>query len=59
MPAYIFSKNGWLTRTSQFSTDQELAKEFTLDEALDACRRFKSNGVIAVPVRKEDLENLK
>lgn len=56
MNALIFTKNGWLTRTSQYSTDQSLAKPFPLAEAISTCTRFKSNGVIAVPVRLEDLE---
>ena len=54
----IFTKNGWLTRTSQFSSDYSLAKDFTLADAITTCTRFKSNGVIAVPVRQEDVEYL-
>jgi len=59
MLAYVFTKNGWLTRTSQFSTDQALAKEFSIADAIVTCARFKSNGVMAVPVRQEDMENIK
>ena len=58
MNVNIYTKNGWLTRTSQFSSDFELAKPFTLTEAITTCARFKANGVIAVPVRQDDVEYL-
>jgi hypothetical protein len=56
MPTLIYTKNGWLSATSQFTSDRSQARVYkTFPEAVDQCRRFYSNGVIAVPVRQFDL----
>jgi len=58
MKLFVFTKNGWLTATSQFSTDLQVARSFSRVDAIATCLRFKSNGVVAVPVREEDLESM-
>lgn len=55
MPTLIFTKNGWLTSTSQFSTDKSLAKVYEFPDAISVCTRLYGNGVVAVPVRQVDL----
>lgn len=56
MPTLVFTKNGWLSDTSQFTSDKSAARVFpTFLEAIEQCARFYSNGVIAVPVRQVDL----
>lgn len=50
--------SGWFSRSSQFNTQMGEAKEFTRVEALELCRLYKANGVICVPVRKGDMEQI-
>lgn len=47
--------SGWLTRTSQYSSDVNEAQVFTRDEALTIAKRHKEAGRVLVPVRKEDV----
>lgn len=60
IPYYVASLRGagWFSRSSQFNTQIEEAKEFTYDDALALCKRYKSNGHILVPVRKSDMERI-
>jgi len=56
MPTLIFTKNGWLTATSQFSSDRADARVYaSFPEAVEQCATFFANGVVAVPVRQVDL----
>lgn len=48
--------SGWFSRSSQFNTQLSEAKEMSRDDAIKMCKLYKSNGVICVPVRKEDME---
>lgn len=48
--------SGWLSRTSQYTTDIKEAKQFTRDEALAMASRHKSASNVLVPVRVEDME---
>lgn len=50
--------SGWFSKSSQFNTQLSEAKEFTHEKALATCRLFKTNGVICVPVRKVDMEEI-
>lgn len=50
--------SGWFSRSSQFNTQLSEAKEMNRIEAFDLCRRYKSNGVICVPVHKIDMEQI-
>jgi hypothetical protein len=59
MPTLVFTKHGWLTSTSQYSTDRKQARVFEFPQAVEACTRLYSNGVIAVPVRITDLGYMK
>ena len=52
---YVYGKNGWLSRSSQFRTDIASAREFTRREAIETCRNFKENQVFLVPVSKSDM----
>lgn len=47
---------GWFSRSSQFNTQLDEAKEFYYEEAIALCKRYKSNGHILVPVKKMDME---
>lgn len=56
MPTLVFTAKGWLSDTSQFTSDRKSARVFaSFPEAVAQCERFYSNGVIAVPVRQVDL----
>lgn len=55
MTAFVYTKNGWLSQTSQFVTDRAQARSFTIDEAIAAATRLHSNGMMAVPVRLDDI----
>lgn len=46
---------GWFSRTSQFTSVLADAKPFERDEALEMCRRYKSNSHILIPVRANDM----
>lgn len=60
MPTLVFTKHGWLSATSQFTSDKSAARVFpTFPEAVAQCERFYANGVIAVPVRQVDLGYMK
>lgn len=59
MPTLVFTKNGWLTATSQYSTDRQQARVFEFPQAVETCARLYSNSVIAVPVRVTDLGYMK
>lgn len=50
--------SGWFSKSSQFNSQLSEAKEFTRDEALTMCKLYKSNGVVCVPVRKVDMEEI-
>lgn len=50
--------SGWFSRSSQFNTQMDEAKEFTYLDALALCKRYKSTGHILVPVRKSDMERI-
>jgi len=47
---YLYSKNGWLSRASQFTSDRSKAAGFPLSDAIERCKRYKENQVIVVPV---------
>lgn len=49
---------GWFSRSSQFNTQIEEAKEMSFSDAIALCRRYKSNGHICVPVSKLDMEQV-
>jgi hypothetical protein len=55
MPTLIYTKDGWLSDTSQFTSDRANARVLEFPDAVAQCARFYSNGVIAVPVRQVDL----
>lgn len=59
-PYYVASLkgSGWFSRSGQFDTRGEEAKEFSYEEAIALCVRFKSNGHVLVPVRKSDMERI-
>jgi hypothetical protein len=60
MPTLIYTKNGWLSATSQFTSDRSAARVFPdFAAAVTQCERFYTNGVIAVPVRQTDLGYMK
>jgi hypothetical protein len=59
MPTLIYTKNGWLSDTSQFTSDKAAARVFEFPAAIAQCERFYANGVIAVPVRQVDLGYMK
>ena len=46
---------GWLTRTSQYSSDVADAQTFSRDEAMTMIARHKEAGRQLLPVRTEDL----
>lgn len=46
---------GWLSRTSQFTSALADAKAFDRDEALAVARRFKANSHVLIPVRQQDI----
>ena len=46
---------GWLSKTSQFTTMLTEAKAFDRDEALATCRRYKAASHLLVPVRASDM----
>lgn len=47
---------GWFSRSSQFNSQMSEAKEFTRQEAIKLCRLYKTNGVILVPVARDDMD---
>jgi hypothetical protein len=47
---------GWFSRSSQFDSRLDEAKEMTWGEAIKMCKLYKSNGVPCVPVMKSDME---
>ena len=49
---------GWFSKSSQFNSQQSEAKEFSRFDAIKMCKLYKSNGVICVPVRKEDMAEI-
>lgn len=49
---------GWFSRSSQFNTQLDEAKEMDHDEAIALCKRYKSTGHVCVPVRKSDMERI-
>jgi len=59
-PYYVASLRGagWFSRSSQFSTQMTEAKELDYISAIALCQRYKSNGHVCVPVRKEDMERI-
>lgn len=60
MPTLIYTARGWLSATSQFTSDRSQARVYpTKAEALVQCERFYSNGVVAVPVLQVDLGYMK
>lgn len=59
-PYYVASLRGagWFSKSSQFNTQIEEAKPMVYVDAIDLCKRFKSNGHILMPVRKSDMERI-
>ena len=56
---YSLRSHGWLTKGSTYSTELASAKVVDRDEAIDTCRRFKSEGGHnLIPVRQEDLQEI-
>lgn len=54
---YLFSVNGWLTKTGQRSTDITDAATYGLPEARLLAKRHKNDsGHTVVPVRVTDIE---
>lgn len=49
---------GWFSRSSQFDSRMDEAKEMSRFEAINMCRLYKSNGVPCVPVLKTDMEEV-
>jgi hypothetical protein len=47
---YLFSKHGWMTKTSQWSTEFKKAAMFDRADAIERCRAYRENQVAAVPV---------
>jgi hypothetical protein len=52
---YLFGKNGWLSRSSQFNSDIAQALKVPYSEAIDRCRAYKSASQILVPVAVDDM----
>lgn len=50
--------SGWFSKSSQFNTQIEEAKEMYYEEAIALCKRYKSNGHICVPVKKMDMDQI-
>lgn len=50
--------SGWLSRTSQYTTDVKEARKFTLDDALALARKHKEAGRLLVPVLVAHVEAL-
>ena len=47
---------GWFTRSSTYSSDIKEAKVFGRDEAIEMCKRHKTqSGHNMIPVRQEDI----
>lgn len=56
MPTLIYTKNGWLSDTSQFTSDRAAARIFPdFTAATEQCKRFYAAGIIAIPVLETDL----
>lgn len=56
---YSIRGQGWLTRSTQTSSDDSQAKEFTSAEALDLCVTFQRAGRPLIPVRLADWQYVK
>jgi hypothetical protein len=53
---YSPRSGGWLTSSSNYSSDYREAKTFDRDDALAMCKRHKDRaGYGMIPVRQEDL----
>lgn len=50
---------GWLTRSTQTSSDETQAKEFTAEEALDLCVTYHRAGRPLIPVRLADWQHVR
>lgn len=48
-------RQGWFSRTAQFTSDVSDAKVFNREDALDMCRRSKAASHILIPVRASDM----
>lgn len=60
MPALIYTKHGWVSNTSQFTTDRSEAREYpSMLDAIQQCSRMYAGGTIAVPVNKDDIGFMK
>lgn len=47
---------GWLTRTSQYSTDLSQAAKFEREDAFALIKRHREAGKALIPVRVEDMQ---
>lgn len=47
---YLYSKDGWMSSTGQFTSDRTKASALDEGEAIETCNRFKENSRTVVPV---------
>lgn len=60
MPTLIYTKHGWVSNTSQFTTDRAEARRYpSMLDAIQQCQRMYAGGTVAVPVTEEDIGFMK
>lgn len=56
---YSTRLHGWLSRSSQYTSDRSQARQFPRPEALAFCRKHKDHtGLTLVPVNLDDLAEI-
>lgn len=59
MPAFVYTKSGWISITSQFTSRLSEARVFSdVETAIQQCKRLQAAGVVAVPVMEEHVSYL-